>query len=337
MDDSDGESADLIIDAGDLAPPFINPDSCVDTSYKRVMTFIRPKNPDEHLVFQIADVVVYMKYVREVRDIKLLVAGGLMLARMHDPAAYAEVIQKAIDAEAGDVFIPVEDMGVFLNCDREYLQTQTVTVPTDADGNPAWALIEWYQQDADGDLHAAGSPSFTMEERLHWLNFVDSSGADIEEESPPAHGNLLWAFETGGYVGSVAITPDGSRVAVGSTDDSDVGNAYLFDGGGNLIWSFETVGEVTSVAISPDGSQVAMGSHDGNAYLLGGGGNLLSSIETRLFARSTAVTADGSRVVVGSIDSNAYLLDGGGNLLWSFETGDFVWSVASRPTGREWR
>ena len=96
MDDSDGESADLIIDAGDLAPPFINPDSCVDTSYKRVMTFIRPKNPDEHLVFQTADVVVYMKYVREVRDIKLLVAGGLMLARMHDPAAYAEVIQKAI-------------------------------------------------------------------------------------------------------------------------------------------------------------------------------------------------------------------------------------------------
>ena len=194
-----------------------------------------------------------------------------MLARMHDPAAYAEVIQKAIDAEAGDVFIPVEDMGVFLNCDREYLQTQTVTVPTDADGNPAWALIEWYQQDADGDLHAAGSPSFTMEERLHWLNFVDSSGADIEEESPPAHGNLLWAFETGGYVGSVAITPDGSRVAVGSTDDSDVGNAYLFDGGGNLIWSFEHRRRGYERGNQrPTGRRWRMGSHDGNVYLLGG-------------------------------------------------------------------
>jgi hypothetical protein len=44
----------------------------------------------------------------------------------------------------------------------------------------------------------------------------------------PGQANLLWSFETGGRVYTVAMTPDGSRVAVGSHDN----NVYLLDGRG---------------------------------------------------------------------------------------------------------
>lgn len=39
-------------------------------------------------------------------------------------------------------------------------------------------------------------------------------------------GDLLWSFETGDSVRSVAITPDGSRVVAGSADNK----VYLIDG-----------------------------------------------------------------------------------------------------------
>lgn len=89
------QNANVLISKDELAPPFKLPGSCVGSSYKKVMTFIPPETEDEKIAYQTGDVVQYMKYVREIRNIKFAVAGLELLPQINNPSAWLTVIQKS--------------------------------------------------------------------------------------------------------------------------------------------------------------------------------------------------------------------------------------------------
>merc|ERR1719162_1616191 len=128
------------------------------------------------------------------------------------------------------------------------------------------------------------------------------------------------AYDYFGY--SVALSSDGSRVAVGSYYDDDKGSAsgsvYLFDGAGTELAKLTAADGAAgdyfgrSLAISSDGSRVAVGaygdddkgSYSGSAYLFDGAGTEPAKLTAAdgaagdYFGRSLAISSDGSRVAV---------------------------------------
>ena len=138
----------------------------------------------------------------------------------------------------------------------------------------------------------------------------------------------LWSFDTRSPVVELAITPDGSRIAVGTWSRGE-GNVYVLNASGDLLWSFHGDGPIRTLAITPDGSRVAAGTPDGEAYLLNEQGDLLWSFEDDTIGggdheaaiNEVAMSADGSRVAVASQSGKVYLLDRWGELLRSLEAG----------------
>jgi len=109
-------------------------------------------------------------------------------------------------------------------------------------------------------------------------------------------------------VRSVAPSPDGSTVYLGSEDN----NAYAVDAAdGTQIWSSSVASNsVYSVAPSPDGSTVYLGTLNNNAYAVDAadGTQIWSSSVASNNVLSVAPSPDGSTVYIGSIDNNAYAL-----------------------------
>ncbi len=132
-------------------------------------------------------------------------------------------------------------------------------------------------------------------------------------------GQLKWAFQTGGMIGSSpAIGADGT-VYVGSYDN----NLYALDGvTGTTKWTFATGFWVeSSPAIGADGT-VYIGSGNGNIYALDGetGAKKWSFVVT-LGMPSLAIGADGT-VCIGAGDGSVDALDGAtGAWKWRFGSG----------------
>ena len=75
--------------------------------------------------------------------------------------------------------------------------------------------------------------------------------------------SMVWKYETGDWVNSVSITPNGEYVVAGSRDY----HVYLFNRRGELLWKYWTGDDVYSVSITPDGEYVVAGSEDKHVYL----------------------------------------------------------------------
>jgi hypothetical protein len=208
-----------------------------------------------------------------------------------------------------------------------------------------------------------------------------SDVAEYDLANTPLEGmgaEQLWAMETeqqyfsfDGTANSIAISSDGSRVAVG-TPSPFVGlcqqflvcsqraprSVYLFDGAGEQLARL-TASDGTSdlnfgysIAISSDGSRVAVGSPPGGlwappvyldeghgaVYLFDGAGEQLAKLnvsdvaEYDAFGHSVAMSSDGSQVVVGDpaglFDGKpcgaVYLFDGAGEQLARLNVSDGV-------------
>ena len=118
-----------------------------------------------------------------------------------------------------------------------------------------------------------------------------------------------WAFHTGGYPNSPAVSQDGKTVFVGSENY----NLYAIDAtNGTKRWAFKTAGLVTSSpAVSQDGKTVFVGSYDNNLYAIDvTNGTKRWAFKTGNIVRSSpAVSQDGKTVFVGSDDNNLYTID----------------------------
>ncbi len=126
-------------------------------------------------------------------------------------------------------------------------------------------------------------------------------------------GNLVWSYNVGSYVESVALSAkkDGSDLfVVAGTENRWV---YFLDKAGSLLWSYRAGDDIEKVAISANGSYVVAGSKDKTVYFFqgeGGDGNPIWNYETDDEVNSVDISADGDKVVAGENDEYVYFWTG---------------------------
>jgi hypothetical protein len=150
-------------------------------------------------------------------------------------------------------------------------------------------------------------------------------------------GNLLWSYDTGYDVLSVAVSDDGAYVAAGASDSSN-GKLYLFARDGTKLWEKDLVvqssgggwmgTESKSVAIAADGSYVAAGCSDG-LYVY----NKDGSLHWTHTGRETCVAISGNYIAAceNGGDLNLFTMSSS-TPLWTDSTINFFW-VATSDSG----
>ena len=166
----------------------------------------------------------------------------------------------------------------------------------------------------------------------------------------------LWSFTTYGSANSVALSSDGSYVALGITTQccgpSRSGQVLLLDKTGRTLWSFGTNSAINSVDISPDGSHTAAVGYlpgtsindytsNGAIYYFDHGGNQLwtravqghgSPGSLDLWSLSVRISPDGSRVFVNQ-GVELSVFSSQGQPLWNYTTDTPIRSTANIFSG----
>jgi len=142
----------------------------------------------------------------------------------------------------------------------------------------------------------------------------------------------MWSYQYNEDVRSVAISSDGTYIAVGSWDD----NVSLFrkDGGGTPEWSYDAGSSVWSVDITPDGEYIAAGSY-GEVYLYENSSSTPLNIWNTggNSTKSISISSDGNYIAADD-DDYVYLLQRGYTTpSWSFYSDDCINSVSISSDG----
>jgi len=149
------------------------------------------------------------------------------------------------------------------------------------------------------------------------------------------NGSLLWTYHFAVDVECVAISGDGSRIAVGIHEyRSGSPDIYLFDNNRNIIWQRDLVegSWPCDVAISPDATYIVTGDTDNKVYFYDiSGTNLIWTYTAGHWVSAVSVSSEGEYTAAGSWDNSLYFFNKSGNLLWSkeFETSVYAVSVSS--------
>lgn len=190
--------------------------------------------------------------------------------------------------------------------------------------------------------------------------FISIVGA--EEVDERSKSQTIFSYSDPSPLASVAVSPDGSYIAVGSVG----GTLFLFNHAGELIWkknlgsraigilfsedeeillsvslfgsvnAFNLAGDVlweelletpvTSYSFSIDGNYLALGSDQ--IFLFDRGGLLWNkSVDSEIYDLSVA--EDGSAVIAISKSVQYYYIDKNGNILFSDNAGGYASSIAS--------
>ena len=151
-----------------------------------------------------------------------------------------------------------------------------------------------------------------------------------------------WNYETDKYAWDVAMSADGSYIAVasGEWDADKIGNVILLNNNGEKLWNYEMEKAVHDVAISSDGTYVVAGvGRTNNVYLFNCDGKILWNYNIADTVRGVAMSADGSYVAVCSGDwpsnpnGTIYLFNLDGEILWTYDTVDEVDDIAISADG----
>jgi WD40 repeat protein len=138
-----------------------------------------------------------------------------------------------------------------------------------------------------------------------------------------SQGNTLWERQTG-LIGldGLAVTPDGSFIAVGATDEEKKGHLMLFNGEGTKLWDHQIDGRIETVAVSKTGYVVA-GPRDMYIYIYTCNGELIFTYAANNFydSQDVAISPDEAFFLFGSQHKflNCYTLHG--EFLWQKEVG----------------
>jgi len=150
------------------------------------------------------------------------------------------------------------------------------------------------------------------------------------------NGSLLWTYHFTVAVECVAISGDGSRIAVGIHEHrSGIADIYLFDNQRNIIWQRDLVegSWPCDVAISPDASYIVTGDTDDVVYFYDIYGSLIWTYTAGSWVTAVSVSSEGEYTAAGSWDNSLYFFDKAGNLLWSHELEYDVDAVSVSPEG----
>lgn len=134
---------------------------------------------------------------------------------------------------------------------------------------------------------------------------------------------ILWEYGAGSAALDVAISADGSFVAVACGS----GEVLLLDKQGQLLWKYDTGSNqegAKSVAMSAYASVIAVGCGDGSVQLLDKQGKLLWKYDNQTNGGGevlgVAVSADASYVAAGDAFGVLHLFDRQGKLQWKYST-----------------
>ena len=109
------------------------------------------------------------------------------------------------------------------------------------------------------------------------------------------------------YVRAVMWSPDGKRIASGSTDTT----VQVWDAtdGGHVVTYRGHSGIVTTMAWSPDGRRIASGSYDGTVQVWDAtdGGHVVTYRGHSATVRAVACSPDGTRIASGSYDKTVQI------------------------------
>ena len=106
---------------------------------------------------------------------------------------------------------------------------------------------------------------------------------------------ISWIYDTNHLIEGVAVSSNGSYIAVGSND-----KVRLFDKEGNILWTYTTVGIVNGVSISSDGLYILAGSADNHVYLFDKKGNLIWNRELISIVYDISISSNGSFMVAAT-------------------------------------
>jgi len=145
----------------------------------------------------------------------------------------------------------------------------------------------------------------------------------------------LWRYSTNGAPNSVAISSNGSYLAVGVGIGPQGGRILFFDRAGSLLWTHDTDMLIGSVAISADGSYVAAAGfqlvgppgtwENGIIYYLARDGTILWNYTPKPPPNTgdysppiyrISLSSDGT-MITADTPSGMLFLDNHGQLLWS--------------------
>ncbi|MBC2699622.1 MAG: PQQ-binding-like beta-propeller repeat protein [ANME-2 cluster archaeon] len=152
-----------------------------------------------------------------------------------------------------------------------------------------------------------------------------------------------WNYELDQIAWDVAMSADGSYIAVGSGDSygEQMGNVILLNNNGEKLWNYKMEYAVWDVAISDDGSYVAagVGWDNNNVYLFNLDGEKLWNYNISDKVNGIAMSSDGAYVAVGSGDwrnhpnGTIYLFNLNGEILWTYDTVHEVDDIAISADG----
>jgi len=154
---------------------------------------------------------------------------------------------------------------------------------------------------------------------------------------------VLWQHSTYGAPNSIALSNDGSYIAVGLQTGPASGSIQLYNKAGLLLWTRTVDWAIGSISISANGSYIVAGGYqligrlgvyeNGGIFFYDRNGTQLwnytagydQSGQFRLPIFQVQLSSDGS-TVVGATQSSALLFDDHGTLLWSHNAtlGQFV-------------
>ena len=138
-------------------------------------------------------------------------------------------------------------------------------------------------------------------------------------------------FATEGTVFDVAVSDDGSRVAVASEDR----HVYMLDGEGAELWRHNGAQSFGAVAMTPDGAIVIAGSDDRTVTAFDAAGTVLWEYTASDIITETAVYggARAYRALAGTRDSRVILLDAQGQQLWERRLDFAIRGLGVTPNG----
>ncbi len=157
----------------------------------------------------------------------------------------------------------------------------------------------------------------------------------------------LWeSEELGGWVKSIAWSPDGTKIAVGIGWREKIGDKYyyhgeilIFSSSGKLLWKSNDLGErVESVAWSPDGTKIAVGVGRIVIVFSSSGELLWKSLRQDGYVQSIAWSPDSTKIAIAITTYDEILPRGmiavfssSGELLWKKD--NIAESIAWSPDG----
>jgi WD40 repeat protein len=120
--------------------------------------------------------------------------------------------------------------------------------------------------------------------------------------------SLRWVKSIGGDITSLAMTPSGNGIVVGTEN----GNISFLNKYGNIVWNYvsnpdnrQVAGWINCVALSKEGTVAAAGSQDGKIFTINSNGEVIWLNQTKDHIHHIEMSSDGS-LVVATGDNTVY-------------------------------